>query len=191
VLYLIDGYNLLYAMGVLLPRRTGPHLLEKARLRLLGLLRGACGEAAAGITVVFDAKLPPPGVPAELEHEGIRVVFAVKEGEADELIEELIRRASVPGRLTVVSDDHRIQQAARRRHCVVQGCGDFLDWLDRQHRPRRAPPPAGAGKPGHVSEKETERWLREFADLADEPGWKELFDVPWRDEDEEGSVRGD
>ncbi len=181
MLYLIDGYNLLYAMGVLLPRRTGPHLLEKARQRLLGLLHGACGDGSAAITVVFDAKHPPPGVPAELDYQGIHVTFAVKEGEADELIEQLIRRASVPGRLTVVSDDHRIQQAARRRHCVVQGCGDFLDWLDRQHRPRPAPPPAEDRKPGRVSATETERWLREFADLADEPGWKELFDVPWTD----------
>ena len=181
MLYLIDGYNLLFAMGVLLPRRTGPHLLEKARQRLLGLLRGAGGDGT--ITVIFDAKHPPPGAPAEWDQEGIHVAFAVKEGEADELIEELIRRASVPGRLTVVSDDRRIRQAARRRHCVVQGCGDFLDWLDRQHHPRPAPPPSPGGKPQRVSGEETRRWLREFADLEAEPGWKELFDVPWTDED--------
>ena len=44
-LYLIDGYNLLHAMGVL-QGRVGPLGLEKARLRLLGgsklrLVRGA------------------------------------------------------------------------------------------------------------------------------------------------------
>ena len=38
MLYLIDGYNLLYAMGVLLKGRTGPKVLRRARLRFgLGL----------------------------------------------------------------------------------------------------------------------------------------------------------
>ena len=178
MLYLIDGYNLLYAMGVLLPGRTGPHVLEKARLRLLGLLTGAYRERSAAVTVVFDAKHAPPGVPEALEHQGIHVVFAVHEAEADDLIEQLIRRASAPQHLTVVSNDHRIQQAARRRHCVVQGCGDFLDWLEREHRPRRAPPGEDA-KPDHVSAEDTQRWLREFADLADDPALAELFDPPW------------
>jgi predicted RNA-binding protein with PIN domain len=178
MLYLIDGYNLLFAMGVLLAGRTGPHVLEKARLRLLGLLHGAYGERSADVTVVFDAKHAPPGVPEARDYQGIHVAFAVHEAEADDLIEELIRRASVPHHLTVISNDHRIQQAARRRHCVVQGCGDFLDWLERAHRPRR-PTAREEGKPEHVSAEDTQRWLREFADLADDPALAELFDPPW------------
>jgi hypothetical protein len=176
--YLIDGYNLLFAMGVLLPGRTGPHVLEKARQRLLGLLHGAYRDRSPAVTVVFDAKHAPPGVPEAIEYQGIQVTFAVHEAEADDLIEQLIRRVSAPQHLTVVSNDHRIQQAARRRHCVVQGCGDFLDWLDGEHRPRPAPPRED-GKPDHVSAEDTQRWLREFADLADDPGLKELFEPPW------------
>jgi predicted RNA-binding protein with PIN domain len=178
MLYLIDGYNLLFAMGVLLPGRTGPHVLGKARLRLLGLLHGGYADRSADVTVVFDAKHAPPGVPAARDYQGIHVTFAVHEAEADDLIEELIRRASAPQHLTVVSNDHRIQQAARRRHCVVQGCGDFLDWLEEAHRPRRPPPPEDA-KPDRVSPEDTRRWLREFADLADDPALAELFDPPW------------
>jgi hypothetical protein len=179
VLYLIDGYNLLYAMGVLLKGRTGPKVLEKARLRLLELLRERCGEQAAAVTVVFDARHAPPGLPDEINYQGIHVAFAVHEAEADDLIEALIRQASVPQRLTVVSDDHRIREAARRRHCVVQRCGDFLDWLDTQPRPRPTPPRQEPGKPDRVSREETQRWLREFGDLADDPGMKELFEPPW------------
>jgi len=40
VAYLIDGFNLLHGIGVL-RARVGPQGLEKARLRLLGLLYGA------------------------------------------------------------------------------------------------------------------------------------------------------
>jgi uncharacterized protein len=173
-MYLIDGYNLLYAMGVL-HGRVGPRGLEKARLRLLGLLHAVYGPDASAVTVVFDAANPPPGAAAEQEYQGLRILFAVGRDQADDLIEELIRRAATPRRLTVVSDDHRLQQAARRRRCEVLGCGEFLDHLDRLRRPRPGPPP-DAEKTGPPSPPETRRWLREFADLADDPDLKELSD---------------
>jgi predicted RNA-binding protein with PIN domain len=179
VLYLIDGYNLLFAMGVLLPGRTGPALLEKARLRLLGLLLGAHNDAPTAVTVVFDAKHAPAGAAPEIDYEGIHVSFAVHEDEADDLIEDLIRRASTPRKLTVVSNDHRIQQAARRRHCVVQGCGEYMDWLAGKRGRPAAERPEESAKPAGVSREEAQRWLREFADLADDPALRELFDPPW------------
>jgi hypothetical protein len=183
VLYLIDGYNLLFAMGVLLKGRTGAAVLEKARRFLLELLHDAFGDGADHVTVVFDAKHAPPGLPAELDHQGIHVAFAVHEDEADDLIEQIIRRAAVPHRLTVVSNDHRIREAARRRHCIVQGCGDFLDRLETGRRPPPPPRRGDPGKPTSPSRDETQRWLREFADLADDPGLKELFDPPWSEGD--------
>jgi predicted RNA-binding protein with PIN domain len=176
VLYLIDGYNLIHALG-LLPRRRAPHLLEKARSGLLGLLHGSLGEQAAAITVVFDAAQAPPGLPAEQDHHGIHVVFAVHEAQADDLIEQLIRQAT-PGQLTVVSDDHRIQQAARRRSCVVLECGEYLDWLAAQRRPRSARPAQKEWqKPEGVSGAETRRWLEVFGDLENDPAFRELKDL--------------
>ena len=57
--YLIDGYTLLYAMGVL-RKRMGPDGLEKARQKLLGVLHGSFGDESANVTVDFDAARPPP-----------------------------------------------------------------------------------------------------------------------------------
>ncbi len=54
MLYLIDGYNLLYAMGGH-QRRTGPAGLAWARRRLLSFLKGCYGDDAPAVTVVFDA----------------------------------------------------------------------------------------------------------------------------------------
>jgi hypothetical protein len=174
--FLIDGYNLLHAMGVM-PGRLGPSGLERARLRLLGLLRGAYGpEEAARVTVIFDALGAPPGATEVKDYKGIQVRFAVRQQEADDLIEFLIGRDSAPKQLSVVSDDHRIQQAAHRRRCVVLGCGDYLDWLDR-HRRRRRPKPQAPGKPEGVTAAEAQRWLHEFADLEEDPELKELFDM--------------
>ena len=77
--------------------------------------------------------------------------------------------------LKFVSDDHRIQRAARRRHCAVLGCGAFLDELERRRRQRTPPPREGGDKPPGASRQDTSHWLREFADLADDPDFKELF----------------
>jgi predicted RNA-binding protein with PIN domain len=171
--YLIDGYNLLYAIGAL-HGRAGPHGLEKARTRLLGLLHGALGPRPPETTVVFDAAHAPPGAAAERDDQGIHVRFAIDKEQADDLIEELIERRADPRHLCVVSDDHRIQQAARRRHCRALGCLDFFDELHHHRRQRLTTAPAE--KEAASSPADTERWLRAFADLADDPGFKELFD---------------
>jgi hypothetical protein len=173
--YLIDGYNLLHAMGVL-TGQVGPTGLERARLNLLGVLCGALGADAANVTVIFDAANPPRGVPAQFDYHGLQVWFAVEQAQADDLIEQLIRKASAPKSLTVVSDDHRIQQAARRRQCVVQGCEEFLEALQKRRRDRKPKPNAETLKPQGVSGTETQHWLEEFADLAEDPDLKELFD---------------
>jgi predicted RNA-binding protein with PIN domain len=173
--FLIDGYNLLHAMGAVRDP-MGPRGLERARGRLLGLLHGCYGSGGNQVTVVFDARGAPPDVPAELEYHGIHIVFAVEHHEADDLIELMIEKESAPNKLTVVSDDQRIQKAARRRHCLVRGCLDYLEDLDRERRPKHGSPLEAPAKPDGLSPAEIERWLREFADLEKDPQIKELFD---------------
>lgn len=164
--YLIDGYNLLHAMG-LLTGKVGPHGLEKARLALLGRLLNDHGLDAAAVTVVFDASNAPPDAVPEEHYQGLHIVYAL-DGEADDVIESLIQRDGAPRKLTIVSDDHRIQRAARRRRCPALGCLEYLDRMERLGRRKPAAPDAPA-KPMGVSEEEARHWLREFADLADDP----------------------
>lgn len=177
--YLIDGYNLLHAMG-LLAGKVGPHGLEKARLALLGRLLGDHGSAAADVTVVFDASRAPPDAVPEVFYQQIHVLYAL-DGEADDLIEALIQRDAVPRQLTVVSDDHRIQRAARRRRCLALGCMEYLDHMERLRRCKPSAPDALA-KPQGGSDEEKQHWLREFADLADDPRVREALGPDFRGE---------
>ena len=173
MLYLIDGYNLLHAMGVL-GGRVGPQGLAKARLSLLGLLRGAMDKDASSVTVVFDAANAPPGAIDDQEHAGIHVRFALDHAQADDLIESMIRESPTPKQLTVVSDDRRIQKAARRGRCLAVGCLDFLEDLNQRRRQKR---PSGSvpSEKATATRKDTEDWIREFAHLDDEKEMKELF----------------
>lgn len=175
MLYLIDGYNLLHQMG-LLEGRAGPSGLERARSALLNRLRGALGADAASVTVVFDAAKARPGATEVHDYHGIRVRYAVHQEQADDLIELLIRQDGTPRQLTVVSDDHRVQKAGRRRHCTVLGCDAFLDWLEKRRQSGRKPGVERPGKPDGVSRADAQHWLREFADLENDPDFKEAFD---------------
>src|SRR5437870_1736225 len=93
--YLIDGYNLIHAMG-LLPPRVGPGGLEKSRRALLGLLKGSFGDQAGAVTVVFDASRAPAGTDVSQTYHGIHVYYAQGQQEADDMIEELLRHAGAP-----------------------------------------------------------------------------------------------
>ena len=177
--YLIDGYNLLHAMGVLLGR-VGPHGLEKARLALLSRLIALHGADVGGVTVVFDALNHPPGAKSQQDYHGLHILYALRE-EADDLIETLIRQESSPRQLTIVSDDNRLKDAARRGRCPSVGC---LDYLEQAGRPTPTPPTVdGAVQPPAISTEETQRWLAEFADLADDPKWKDLVELDWPEEE--------
>ena len=87
----------------------------------------------------------------------------------------------------MVSDDHRLQQAARRRQCPALGCLDFLEELERHRRLLRRPPRPGTEKQESLSEKEKQDWESEFAALDDDPDMKELFNpYDFQIEDEDG-----
>jgi hypothetical protein len=172
----IDGYNLLHASGIL-PRGVGPGTLERARAALLNfLVESLEASELAKAVVVFDARAAPKGRPRLVTHRGLRVHFAPNPGDADALIEQLILDDHSPRQLVVVSSDHRLQRAAKRRkaHAV-----DSDRWyaevvqrrMGRQHRvDDDAPKPAGP-----LSEHEVARWLSQFGmapaeeDSADAP----------------------
>jgi predicted RNA-binding protein with PIN domain len=159
VRYLIDGYNLAHALGGL-EGRVGPAGLERARKRLLDHLAAAHGGAAGEVTIVFDAR-GARRLGAQEVVGGLDVRYALDE-EADDLIERLVRAHSAPKQLAVVSDDRRVQAAARRRGGTPLGCQAYLDLLDRLQAARPAPdvPPE---KPGEITAEETAEWERRFA----------------------------
>jgi hypothetical protein len=70
--------------------------------------------------------------------------------------------------LTVISDDHEILDAARRRGCKTLRSEEFLHELRK--RRRRAPSPSEPmEKPSGLTETQLEHWLTTFANLTDEP----------------------
>lgn len=159
---LIDGYNLLHASGIL-GRGSGPGGFERSRNALLDFLADSLdGRQLSGTTVVFDARMAPPGLPRTTKHRGIKVRFAPRGSDADEEIENLIADHSAPRRLTVVSSDHRLHRAARRRRAKAI---DSDKWYAEVLRLRiaRAREKGPAGKRSEpLTTGEVHYWLRQF-----------------------------
>ena len=160
---LIDGYNLLHASGVM-PRGKGPGGLERSRTALLNLLSASIpADELPRTTVVFDASESPWGAARTVQHQGLTVRFADRDSDADTLIEQLIKADSAPKRLTVVSSDHRIQRAAKRRKATAIDADLWLAQLLRERSAREESSPAENLKPeGPFSPGEVEFWLRQF-----------------------------
>ncbi|MCA9153367.1 MAG: NYN domain-containing protein [Planctomycetales bacterium] len=165
---LIDGYNLLHVTGIF-GRGRGPGSLERSRNALLNFVAAAVDPAELPqTTVVFDAKEAPPGLPRTVTHRGITVHFAAEFEEADDLLEELIRTEPSPRKLLVVSSDHRVQRAAKRRRAATI---DSDVWYDEAKRHRRdsAGVTSRDVKPDSPSVGEVNRWLEAFGFPASPP----------------------
>ncbi len=161
---LIDGYNLLNATGIA-TRGRGPGNLERSRQALLNVLvESLPPEEVPRTTVVFDASESPWGVAKEVNHRGLKVQFASRDEDADTVIERLIVADTAPKRLTVVSSDHRLQKAAKRRRAVAIDSDVWFAQLMRERAARMSQSStADLPKPeGEISPGEVEHWLREF-----------------------------
>ncbi|MEN1681725.1 MAG: NYN domain-containing protein [Planctomycetota bacterium] len=112
---LIDGYNLLHATHVFGEGELAG-TLQGAREALLTVLADHLPDGLRRATlVVFDAADAPPGVPDSANWRGLAIRYARGYADADSLLEEVIEACRGPRQLLVVSSDHRIQRAARRR----------------------------------------------------------------------------
>lgn len=184
---LIDGYNLMYAAGIVGPPGRGDRGLERSRAALIQFVAGTLepGDKSSAV-VVFDAAGAPPGLPHTLVIDGVTVRFAKGYDDADELLEELIATDTTPRRLTVVSSDHRVQRAARRRRATAVDSDVWYDAALRKRANRTSNSAEELSKPGaSVNDAEVEFWLRRLVgdEAASADGqWGDIFPPGYADD---------
>lgn len=173
---LIDGYNLLHATGIF-GKGSGPGWFERSRRALLEFLAQSLRQRERrSTTIVFDASEAPPGLPSQSSHDGITIYFARQHTEADDLIEELIEASRNPRRLVVVSSDHRLQRAARRRGATSVDANIWYHELRAEIAAQTAAGERLLEKPEpDLSPAQVELWLREF---GVEPSKREKAEAP-------------
>lgn len=153
--FLIDGYNLLWAVQ---KNGEGMEAIEDVELcRILGRYLGLTGQRAE---IIFDGTGPPEKQVFD-NIKGLEVFFSGQSSDADTVIEDKIRMDSAPRRLVVVSSDNKVRKAAHTRKAA--SIKSELFWKDVHkiisRRQKESEPP---GKRSGISEGETEQWMRFF-----------------------------
>jgi predicted RNA-binding protein with PIN domain len=173
---LIDGYNLLHVTDIFGSAVGAETALHASRHALLDYLASALdAKARAATTIVFDAAGAPPGLPQTLSHEGITVRFARRHSDADEMIEDLIEAHPAPRSLVVVSSDHRVQRAARRRGATYVDSDRWFEDLRTVRRNLEKAADAIAKPTAEMTPEQVDYWVKKFAEPAANEEPESLF----------------
>ena len=175
---LIDTYNVLHTTGILPP--------EMAGIDVSGLIQliSASRYRRQLVTLVCDGTGPMPassGLPRT-----IAIRFSGPNREADDLILDLIEQASDRRRITVVTSDRAVVNAARKRRCTTLSSPAFLKQLlgDAQTRPK----PVDDRPTGPLDAKGIDQWMERFGLNETEPTKRPAADL---ENPETSSLPGD
>jgi uncharacterized protein len=98
-----------------------------------------------------------------VDYRGITVRFASRYADADSLIEELIRHDDSPRRLVVVSSDHRLQRAAKRRRAAAIDADVWYAQVVRERQERLIREQAQSARPPvPLLAEDVEYWFHQF-----------------------------
>ncbi|MHC4658344.1 MAG: NYN domain-containing protein [Planctomycetota bacterium] len=152
---IIDGHNLLHSV-----QKAGEDFESISDVRLCHIVGRYLKQAGEKGEIIFDGTGPPDK--SQFDNIGnLEVLFAGLSTDADGVIEDKIKASTAPRRLTIVSSDRRLRDAARARKATAVKSEVFWTNLHKElRRPKtvKEPPAKRRG----LSESETEQWLKFF-----------------------------
>ncbi|GIK26945.1 MAG: NYN domain-containing protein [Chloroflexi bacterium] len=150
--YLIDGHNLIGQMPDIDLDDPNDEAL------LVQRLNGWASRTQHKIWVVFDNGLP--GGPSRMSSGRVKVLFAPHDTSADSVIRKRVPSLNPPRSWTVISDDHAVQNVARKHKIAVIRSTDFVKMLEAPPPP--AKPSAEEDPNLRLSRDEVDFWMDEF-----------------------------
>lgn len=152
---IIDGHNLLHSIVKISDDASSINDLQLCWIisRYLKAIREK-GE------IIFDGTGPRDKTPFD-NIAYLEVLFAGLGSDADTVIEDKIRASSAPKRLSIVSSDRRLRDAARTRKATTVKSEVFWDNLKKQLRQKKPVKEPEAKRSG-LTESETQQWLDIF-----------------------------
>ena len=152
---IIDGYNLLHSIQK--SSEDFEPIGDVQLCRIVGRFLKLTGEKGE---IVFDGTGPPDKSGFD-NISNLEVFFAGLATDADTVIENRIKANTAPKRLTIISNDRRLRDAARRRKVKSVKSEEFWGNVQKQLSRKRVTEEPTAKRQG-LSEGETEQWLKFF-----------------------------
>ena len=176
---IIDGHNLLWSIQKTSPVRSSPGRQRDGLNKYQRVSNGVSEEfesiSDVGLCRILGRYLNQIGEKGEIVFDGtgprdksgfdnvrnLEVFFAGCQSDADTVIEDKIRANTAPKRLTVISSDRRLRDAARARKAMAVKSDAFWNDVRKRLRRKRATKEPAAKRQG-LSKSETEQWLKFF-----------------------------
>ena len=179
---LIDGYNLLHAIGFH-GDLSESGVLEAARVRMLDKLSEyLTEEERKNSVVIFDSGNRIKSLDWKYTRHSIRVEFAMQYLDADAKIQELIRSDNVPKQLLVISSDHRIQRTAKARRANFLDSDQWLVLLEARLESARTETVTDEPL---KTDSQVDYWMELFASVSVEELTDELESSDFSDDNED------
>ena len=152
---IIDGYNLLHSI-----QKSSEEFESISDIQLCQLIDRFLKLAGERGEIVFDG-IGPPDKTGFDNMSNLEVFFVGSATDADTVIEDKIKANTAPKRLTIVSNDRRLRDAARARKVKSVKSEEFWRNVRKQLKRRRTIKEPLAKRHG-LSESETKQWLKFF-----------------------------
>lgn len=131
MLYLIDGYNLLFRKI-----RAGEDL-SLQRQHLIHEIYQKSAAVGLMVTIVFDAHYQPEEE-SRSHFKSLEIRFSGHGETADQLILKEVKRSTQPSHITVVTSDKKLALHARSRLAKTETIEEFMESLNRRYRKKQA-----------------------------------------------------
>jgi predicted RNA-binding protein with PIN domain len=159
-MFLIDGYNLLFAGG-----RVRRDRLPEARKALLHALARYCEVCGQKARIIFDYSQGPP--PSRARLGAVEVCFTPKGVSADEEILGMIEGTSDRTAFTLVTSDREVADPARKKSVKVIGSESFRREMEKVLKDAEEKTDEAPEKGKGLGAGEVDYWMRQFG-LRDE-----------------------
>jgi predicted RNA-binding protein with PIN domain len=155
---IIDGYNLIKANPDLFSKMSD---LESQRTHILKILQSAPALLGQDILLVFDGT-SGHNFPAAEKKGRIQFIFSGKNREADEVIQNLIRKNAAGQKMLVISSDHSIRNTARDHRVSAITSQEFWKTLLGSDPKTRPATNESSSSNRQLSDNEVQEWLKLF-----------------------------
>ena len=130
MIYLIDGYNLLFRIA------KESSTLEKSRTKLLQALDAEIAKTTLHICIIFDSSEKKTAGISQRTLEATEVIFTSYGLSADEYILEKIAASKQPKQHTVVSEDRALLRHAGALGASILTTREFFSLLRKKQKKR-------------------------------------------------------
>jgi hypothetical protein len=125
--YIIDGYNLIFRLGLT------PVSLQGKREKLIETINQKASALQLSCTIVFDAAFSPgESTRSHIHH--LEIIFSSQGQTADEWIIEDLKHKKSPQKIILVTSDKQLAWYARQMNVASQTIEEFMETLEKRYK---------------------------------------------------------